>query len=95
VPTTANVLAATAGANTSDVGSYAYIYFPTNTAVNATTTFAGSSLRYGGSYYQTNNSTWLPIKSTSTLSGTWRTMGQGWTTANPNVESYTLALRIS
>jgi hypothetical protein len=94
-PTTANVLAANAGATVGAVGSYAYIYFPPSTAVNAGTTFAGSSLKYGGSYYQTNNSTWEPIKSTSTLSGTWRTMGQGWTTANPNVESYTLALRIS
>lgn len=63
--TTANVIAATAGASTGAVGSYAMLLKPTSGAAIEGSTVAGSSLKYSNSDNTANTGP----------AGTWRAMG--------------------
>jgi hypothetical protein len=90
-PTTATVLAATAGASVGAVGTYAYMRFLAGTSINPGSTIAGSSLLYGGgAYIPCSGASWYGV---TTPSGTWRAMGY----ANRNCISVgaTVFLRIS
>lgn len=73
IPTTAQVLSATAGASVGAVGTYAFLLVnnAANFSVSAGSTSAGSSLRYAG-----NNSSTVYVQTFSgTPAGTWRCMG--------------------
>ena len=83
-PTTANVLAATAGASAGDVGTYAFLRFNTLTNAVAGTTHAGSGLRYSNANGSSTG---------GTPSGTWRLMGDAGTLSQQ--ASTSLFLRIA
>jgi hypothetical protein len=91
---TTNVLAATAGAEVGAVGTYAFLYRPTNGGVAAGTTLAGSGLRYAGLSWAAICAS-VPLVQQSfvatTPAGTWRAMGG----IAPNSHTSTLYLRIS
>ena len=79
-PTTAQVLAATAGASVGAVGTYAFLSAATSTLYSAGSTAAGSNLRYAGMAFDDpmtgsagGNST--GARASGTPSGTWRCMG--------------------
>lgn len=97
-PTTATVLAATAGASAGAVGTYAFLSRVafSNTGTAAGSTVAGSSLRYAGgaSYLSSVGSSPSSISGTAPV-GTWRAMGQANGSACYAVEFGTLWLRIS
>jgi hypothetical protein len=82
-PTTAQVLAATAGATAGDVGTYAWAAtINNNTRTTFGGTLAGSSLQTQGIRYWTVEAGVVAVSSgTTTLSGTWRCMG-----TKPNAE---------
>ena len=96
-PTTAQVLAATAGASVGAVGTYAFLSQPGETAATivAGSTYAGSGLSYFGMQA-------LPASSLvesasgrgSSPAGTWRAMGHAGNTGD-NRQRATLFLRIS
>jgi hypothetical protein len=90
VPTTANVLAATAGANADAVGSYALLYRNVTAVITAGTNYAGSDMRYASAVY-TFPGLDLSIGASS-LSGTWKAMG---TSVSTTRTAFTLFLRIS
>lgn len=76
VPTTAQVLAATAGAAASDVGTYMFAY-PNNTTNYVTgATIAGSLLLPGGSFtYDATSGSASSQSLGAAQAGTWRCMG--------------------
>jgi hypothetical protein len=73
-PTTAQVLNATAGANASDVGSYA-LAGALNLSITANSTIAGSSLSYGSVHGDGTSINGSVPQLGATLSGTWKAMG--------------------
>ena len=97
-PTTADVLSATAGASAGAVGTYVY-GLTTSVVTSAAfgSTRAGSAIlattisQYQGSAYLVHSD------AGTTLSGTWRLMGQTttWAGNNANEEQVCLWLRIS
>ena len=89
VPTTANVLSATAGATAGAVGTYVFAYRNVNAQVVAGTTYAGSSLFYSG--LRDDVQAYISIGA-SIASGTWRAMG---TAGVAGFAPATLYLRIS
>lgn len=101
VPTTAQVLSATAAANTGDVGSYAWLGSTGTTSINPGSTYAGSGLRYAGlskvSSWSLGASSNSAAGGSSTPAGTWRAMGYGYgaVAACTNYYGATLCLRIS
>jgi hypothetical protein len=99
-PTTADVLAATAGAAVGAVGTYAFLVTSNSTSYAPGATLAGSSLRYAGAGYSdpgVDGGTIGTGGSTgTTVSGTWRCMGRSFYTAAGLVQQgMTLWLRIS
>lgn len=73
VPSTADVLNATAGATLGAVGTYAYLaQSAANTAITAGTTYSGANLRYSG---VASNGTNAITGVGGTPSGTWLAMG--------------------
>lgn len=97
-PTTATVLAATAGASVGAVGTYALLSYQSGSQESAGATVAGSALRYSiangwsascGNYYAGA----FAVVYSGTPSGTWRCMGFIPTNNYNNVA--TLWLRIS
>lgn len=96
-PTTANVLAATAGASVGAVGTYAFLVFPGVTYTNfvAGSTYAGSTLAYSGYISPDSTTGGLFGGGTgATVSGTWRAMGSSTISSN-SYRRATLFLRIS
>jgi hypothetical protein len=74
--TTANVLAATAGASAGAVGTYAFAATSNNTSsVAPGSTIAGSSLLYAGVRYNGSTGDTDVTTTTGALSGTWQAMG--------------------
>ena len=73
-PTTAQVLTATAGAATGAVGTYAFLRTTGNQITVAGTSYAGSSLIYGGVHV--NGASVYHSAPGGGVSGTWRAMGQ-------------------
>jgi hypothetical protein len=94
-PSTANVLAATAGASLGAVGTYAFLFDTVAQTTTPGSTRAGSSLRYAGSSAGSNNS----AESGVAASGTWRVMGgSGYLGGSPSTNAATRTsvwLRIS
>jgi hypothetical protein len=84
-PTTADVLAATAGASYGAVGTYAFLRFNGSTTAAAGTTHAGSNLRYSNAGGVVSG----------TPSGTWRVMGYAQADSFNEPRYATLFLRIS
>ena len=74
-PTTANVLAATAGAAVGDVGTYAFLATSGEGGAAAGRTVAGSTLQYAGGGNDTNSGNGSVFERSGGVSGTWRQMG--------------------
>jgi hypothetical protein len=85
-PSTADVLAATAGASAGAVGTYAFLFHIANTIRTVGSTVAGSAFYYSAS--QTFSSSFAPT-------GTWRCMGYSSNQVNFTGEKTSLWLRIS
>lgn len=99
--TTVQVLAATAGASVGGVGTYSFLAMTAgNTTINLGSTYAGSSLKYGGAN-TINNGTYLASWFTGTFgaagspSGTWRAVGHNVAYPGANISPQTLFLRIA
>lgn len=96
-PTTAQVLAATAGASVGAVGTYAWLVTSTTGSTDLTqgSTIAGSSTRFYGFYSNNLNDSglWSYGPSNPQPSGTWRVMG--YVDRYYNTHGHFLALRIS
>jgi hypothetical protein len=71
--TTAQVLAANAGANAGDVGSYSLMTNVTPSILSQGSTVAGSSLRFANTYHSGAGDNG---RNNTAASGTWRAMGQ-------------------
>jgi hypothetical protein len=84
--TTTSVLAATAGATTGAVGTYAFCGNMTASAILPDGTVAGSNLRYTNAY--------LGNLASPVPSGTWKCMGYAYAAAS-GIYSASLFLRIS
>lgn len=100
-PTTAQILAANAGASVGAVGTYAYLLLNTNTDTDyaAGSTLAGSSLRYAGTSSNTSG-TIVETAYSGTPAGTWRIMGYMQNISNAGGgstqrQAATVCLRIS
>lgn len=101
-PSTADVLAATAGASAGAVGTYAYLIRTTSkgTIVEGST-YAGSGLRYsaGGPFQTLTNSyrsNYVWTAAGGTVAGTWRALGAAGSNAYAGVwYNQSLFLRIS
>jgi hypothetical protein len=94
--TTANVLGATAGASAGAVGTYAYLLTTSgSTTITAGTTYAGSSLRFGGVRLAYNFSVqaFSGLSYGTVQSGTWRAMAT--VDNNSGLSASGLFLRIS
>jgi hypothetical protein len=99
-PTTAQVLAATAGAEVGAVGTYAFLGQNVINQLNAAgSTRAGSALRYAGiagtAFTGDAVSASTFVGNGGTPAGTWRCMGRANYTASENLAGATLWLRIS
>jgi hypothetical protein len=95
-PTTATVLAATAGATAGAVGVYGWLVQTSaaQVAITIGTSYAGSSFRNSGIFGTNAGSDASLDVTASTPSGTWRAMGQVSNTAGIENRA-TLFLRIS
>jgi hypothetical protein len=96
--TTATVLSATAGASVGAVGTYAWLQGPGSTTVSPGSTVAGSSLNYSASYssdYDLGTASAYTAITGSTVSGTWRCMGNRNGDTSSTARLSTLWLRIS
>lgn len=92
-PTTAQVLAATAGASANAVGSYGYLITTSNFTVAANSNYAGSTLSWGGIAKGTSGPGTIFGTTYSPRSGTWKCMSTGDTTSSST--NITLFLRIA
>lgn len=97
-PTTAQVLAATAGASAGAVGTYAFLHINTNnTTISTGSTRAGSGLIYASIFpwAGAGTSTAVGQAGSGSPSGTWRCMGLITAYNNANYRGATVWLRIS
>jgi hypothetical protein len=97
-PTSAQVLAATAGASVGAVGTYAFLSLASTKISTAGTTYAGSSLEYSGVMIVGSYSYGIAARVGFgvALAGTWRAMGRtDGTNVGAILRGSTLFLRIS